>query len=406
MRVAHFFSGNPTSGAASGALNLCKGLIKENINIEIFNDQFDFNIKEKKIFYKKNNLKNFFSIIRNIKDRSSFLSYKKKIKFSNGTVGNLPISKDEINKFDILHLHWINNGFFNIEYLNQIKIPIVWTIRDMWPFTGGCHYTLECQKFINECSKCPLIKSYYQNKDIIKSLFYKKKRILSDKKIYIVPISKWLEKQSKKSLLLKDKNFVQIYNSIDNENFYYEDINESRKFLGLPKNKFIILFGSQNLDDELKDNSKIIEIYKKLNNEYFFMSFGNKTSKFNGIKNFGFIKDKKILRKIYSSANLFISFSKQEAFGKTLGEAILCNTPVVAKNNFSNLEIISNRENGFIVENDDYEEGIEWVRQNLDKNKKTFSLKLRNNFEIDYISKQYLELYKFVVNSFDYENKK
>ena len=27
------------------------------------------------------------------------------------------------------------------------------------------------------------------------------------------------------------------------------------------------------------------------------MSFGNKTSKFNGIKNFGFIKDKKILRK-------------------------------------------------------------------------------------------------------------
>ena len=65
------------------------------------------------------------------------------------------------------------------------------------------------------------------------------------------------------------------------------------------------------MDDELKDNSKIIEIYKKLNNEYFFMSFGNKTSKFNGIKNFGFIKDKKILRKIYSSANLFISFSKQ-----------------------------------------------------------------------------------------------
>ena len=46
------------------------------------------------------------------------------------------------------------------------------------------------------------------------------------------------------------------------------------------------------------------------------------------------------------------------------------------------------------------------MRQNLDKNKKTFSLKLRNNFEIDYISKQYLELYKFVVNSFDYENKK
>ena len=47
MRIAHFFSGNPETGAASGAMNLCKGLIKENMNIEIYNDMFDFKIKDK-----------------------------------------------------------------------------------------------------------------------------------------------------------------------------------------------------------------------------------------------------------------------------------------------------------------------------------------------------------------------
>ena len=111
MRIAHFFSGNPTSGAASGTLNLCKGLINENVNIEIFNDKFDFFIKNKKILYKKNYFKNFFSIINNIYDRSTFLSYKKNIKFSNGMTGSVPISIKEINKFDILHLHWVNIFF-------------------------------------------------------------------------------------------------------------------------------------------------------------------------------------------------------------------------------------------------------------------------------------------------------
>ncbi len=397
MRIAHFFSGNPTSGAASGTLNLCKGLINENVNIEIFNDKFDFFIKDKKILYKKNYFKNFFSIINNIYDRSTFLSYKKNIKFSNGMTGSVPISIKEINKFDILHLHWVNNGFFNLKYLKYIKIPIVWTIRDMWPFTGGCHYTLGCEKFYKECESCPSVKTLYLFNDKINSIFKKKKNILFDKEIHLVPISKWLEEELKKSFIFKNKKITQIYNAIDDENFYPENINDSRDTLGLPQDKFIILIGSQELNDRLKDNHKILEIIKNLDNEFFFISFGSKSNFFKGIKNFGYIKDKNKLRKIYSAANLFISFSKQEAFGKTLGESIMCNTPVLAKNNNSSSEIVKNKKNGIIVENDDYIEGINWIKENLDKSKKSFSLQLFNNFKINHISKQYLELYNFMI---------
>ena len=45
MLIAHFFSGNPATGAASGAMNLCKGLIKENMNIEIYNDKFTLKLE-------------------------------------------------------------------------------------------------------------------------------------------------------------------------------------------------------------------------------------------------------------------------------------------------------------------------------------------------------------------------
>ena len=38
---------------------------------------------------------------------------------------------------------------------------------------------------------------------------------------------------------------------------------------------------------------------------------------------------------------MFLTFSKQEAFGKTLVESLRCGTPVVSNYNFSSEEIIS-----------------------------------------------------------------
>jgi glycosyltransferase involved in cell wall biosynthesis len=400
MKVVHFFSGNPNSGAASGALNLLSGLVNKNLEIKIFNDKFDFYIEKKKIYYKPNNYKKLKSFLFNILDRLSFLSVSKKVKFSNGFTGKLPLSIDEINKFDILHLHWINNGYFNLNNLNEIKIPIVWTIRDMWPFTGGCHYSLKCEKFYEECKKCPSIKYLKLGEDKIKNLFFKKSIIYRNKKINFVSISRWLEGEMKKSKLLKDQKIFQIYNSVDNKNFFPENLKDSRKELNLPDNKFIILIGSQNFNDKIKDNNKIEEILKKLDNKFFIISFGNVKKKIKGIKNFGFIRDKKILRKIYSSANLFVSFAKQEAFGKTIVESIMCNTPVLAKDNLSSSEIIDHKLNGYLIKDDDYIGGINWIKENFDFKKNYLQLKTSNNFTINHISGEYLKLYKEILSNY------
>ena len=62
MQVAHIFSGNPNSGAASGAINLCRGLFKKQIDIKIFNDVCDFTLKDKEIYFEENIKKKFFLI--------------------------------------------------------------------------------------------------------------------------------------------------------------------------------------------------------------------------------------------------------------------------------------------------------------------------------------------------------
>jgi hypothetical protein len=48
---------------------------------------------------------------------------------------------------DIVHLHWICHGFVPVEFLKKINKPIIWTLHDMWAFTGGCHYNEECESF-------------------------------------------------------------------------------------------------------------------------------------------------------------------------------------------------------------------------------------------------------------------
>ena len=53
-----------------------------------------------------------------------------------------------INSFaaDLVHLHWIGDNFLPIAEFAKIKAPIVWTLHDMWAFTGGCHYAGACQQ--------------------------------------------------------------------------------------------------------------------------------------------------------------------------------------------------------------------------------------------------------------------
>lgn len=48
---------------------------------------------------------------------------------------------------DIVHLHWVAGGMLCIEELASIDYPIVWSLHDMWLFTGGCHYDNNCDKY-------------------------------------------------------------------------------------------------------------------------------------------------------------------------------------------------------------------------------------------------------------------
>ena len=76
-------------------------------------------------------------------------------------------------KPDIINFHWIGDGFLPISEFRHFEAPLVWSLYDMWSFTGGCHYDDFCGKFVNKCGRCPQLDSHGPD---ISSLIWTKKK--------------------------------------------------------------------------------------------------------------------------------------------------------------------------------------------------------------------------------------
>lgn len=61
---------------------------------------------------------------------------------------------------DVIFLHWVNGSALSIKGIERIlKLgkPTFWYMHDMFPITGGCHHSLFCDGYANDCSNCPLV---------------------------------------------------------------------------------------------------------------------------------------------------------------------------------------------------------------------------------------------------------
>ena len=165
MKTLMISESDISGGAALAAFRLHKGLISKGMQSRLL-VQNKLTI-DHSIIGPTSNLEKGFANIRTSLDHLPKLFYRNR----DETVFHLQWIPDFFKKkivtsaIDIIHLHWICRGFVNISTLSRIKKPIVWTFHDMWPFTGGCHYTDDCIGYQKGCGKCPQLGSKGQ-KDI------------------------------------------------------------------------------------------------------------------------------------------------------------------------------------------------------------------------------------------------
>lgn len=266
---------------------------------------------------------------------------------------------------DLIQLHWIN-GLVGLPDLRRIDKPLIWTLRDMWPMTGGCHYAMSCQRYSSGCGSCPMLGARHE-KDLSFWLARAKRNALPAH-THIAPISRWLTRCAEQSYVLRDRPTHYIPNVVDTERFAPKDKQRARAELGLPLDRPIVLTGALRGTDPYKGVALFAEALQHLRSSPLIVTFGKNAEPSDTESApwhaFGLVEDDAKLATIYSAADVFVSSSVQEAFGKTLVEAMLCETPVVAFDATGPSDIVSHLETGYLAESMDAESlasGIDWI---------------------------------------------
>lgn len=415
MKILHLNYYDINGGAAIAMHRLHTLLKKNNMNSKIL--VFSKKITSDDIIQVSNKI-NIFS--NYIKRKISFKLTKFQKIYSKSTHSLNIFNSGLVNKIeklnpDILHLHWINNELISIKEIGKIKIPIVWTFYDMWPFCGAEHYTFEKRHITgyNNFNK-PL-----ENKglDLNKVIWQKKNNYWKNNKFNIVCLSSWLSKEAKKSYLFKNNEIITIPPPIDFSNWMDINKHEARVKLGLNKNKKYFLFGAANgtfdkrkgfdiisdiLNKKLKHDKSIEIILFGGSNKYDLKDISLPINDFGSIDFNNFEK----LRLLYSAADLTLLPSKLEAFGQVGLESLACKTPVISFKDTGPEDFIEHKKNGYLanyMDKDDFFEGIKWyLNLNLDQIQKVNNFAREfviNKFNENNIFENYFHTYKKLINS-------
>lgn len=410
IKVLHVVAGDLNEGAARGAYWLHQGLLKYEVESRMIVQYDDSKDPAVKQIY-DNKFHNLLVLSRIVLDRLPVILYHKREKsiFSTGISGFDIRKLSDYQWADIIHLHWINNGMINVKLLNKIDKPIVWTMRDMWPMTGGCHYSMACRGYEYRCGNCMVLKS--DNKHDLSRYVLKRKEKYYPENLHFVAISSWLRGCAEKSHLLKYFYIDLIPNGVDTKEFFPIDKKTARKILGIPMGKKIVLVGAANINDKYKGFDKFRNSISHSKEEYFFLFFGKLNDEdLNGLnidyKSLGFLKDNISLRLAYSAADVFVAPSIQEAFGKTIIESMACSTPVVAFDATGPRDIIDHKNTGYLAEPfepEDLARGIDWVLEDAERchqlsyQSKT---KVENEFSVSVVAQKYIQLYKKIIYNY------
>jgi glycosyltransferase involved in cell wall biosynthesis len=259
---------------------------------------------------------------------------------------------------DVLNLHWVS-GFLDyssfFRWLPENK-ALVWTLHDMNPFTGGCHYNGGCDKFAAQCGACPQLGSA-NNNDLSRQIWRRKQESLArlrPERLHIVTPSRWLGEEAKRSSLFRRFPRSVIPYGLDTGVFQPRDRRLMREALGIPPQAKVMLFSARAVSDPRKGLDWLERSLEgsAAGLQLFLLSLGaGGVTKATGIphRHVDTILDDGLLACMYSAADLFVAPSLEDNLPNTVLESLACGTPVVAFATGGIPDAVRNGETGLTV---------------------------------------------------------
>lgn len=315
---------------------------------------------------------------------------------------------------DVINLHWSNDGYIKIETISNLKNPIVWTLHDMWAFTGGCHYSQDCDHYTKSCGACPQLHSH-SNWDLSHWIWRRKARAWKDLNLAIVTPSEWLAKCAESSSLFQDCRIEVIPNGLDIDRYKPISRQVARDLLNLPQDKQLILFGALGATSDQRKGFHLLQPALKIlgesgrreNLEMVVFGTSQPSEPLNlGLRThyLGKLSDDISLALVYAAADVFVAPSTQDNLPNTVMEALACGTPCVAFKVGGMPDMIEHQKNGYLAQTFDSADlamGIVWVLEDSDRHQRLSNnarKKAEQEFSLELQARRYSALLNQVLN--------
>jgi glycosyltransferase involved in cell wall biosynthesis len=215
--------------------------------------------------------------------------------------------------------------------------PVVWTLHDMWSFTGRCAYAYDCRKFIAGCdSTCPTPDEHPVLAPArIADAWDRRQRLLDEcPDLVAVTPSRWLAAEARSGLWAKHRIAVIPY-GVPADHFRPLDRSVARRALGLPERGPAILVAAYHLSERRKGATTLPQLWPHLQTRpltLLTMGHGDIHVPDPAVQvaSLGWIDDIERQVLAYSAADVLLHPAPVDNLPNVVLEAMACGTPAVA----------------------------------------------------------------------------
>jgi glycosyltransferase involved in cell wall biosynthesis len=314
----------------------------------------------------------------------------------------------------IVNLHWISRWIDQPSFFGSIpeEIPVVWSLHDMNPLTGGCHHALDCDRFTKHCSRCPNLRRPARW-DAAWRNFRVKARAYARLNLHVVGNSEWTTAQARRSALMRTARSIQtIPLGVDTKEYAPVDRETARKALRIGSEEFVLCFACADVSDQNKGLSALLETlsFLAVRGPVALIVFGAgslpRVAESIKVIALGPVSSSAVQCLAYSAADVFVTPSRIESFGLTALEAMACGTPVVAFRTGGLPGLIEHERTGLLADEIGSAAGLGtalvWMREHPAERVRmglASRQRVEDQFTAKLMAERYVELYHRVLSA-------
>jgi glycosyltransferase involved in cell wall biosynthesis len=411
-------------GAANSCLRLHEGLLKSGVDSSVLLRNKEKNISRTEVIKPRiqiisriQKIKNKFRRIlkefkllkeKSLSDKDLFLRNRAKgLEWYSLPYSKFDITVSELYKeADIVNLHWVANFVDYKSFFEKNTKPVVWTLHDMNPFSGGEHYAEEFLDIDEFGFPIKREKSKDEMQFDNENIAIKLQALSSVDNLTIVTPSEWLAEEARKSEVFKNRLVFCIPYGLDSKVFSPRGKNYSRDLLNIQKDKQVILFVADSIDKNRKGFIFLKKAFEQLANPNLVLcAIGEKNNNLEAIDNvleLGSVYDEKIMSVAYSAADVFVIPSLMDNLPNTVLESLMCGTPVIGFPVGGIPDMIQDGVNGFITKEISVDSLVETINKFLNNPSCFSEVEIRNNaikkYDQKVQSERYIDLFSKILN--------